>query len=110
MAEQIARRLVHPVHVLEHEHRPVGQKRSEQARRDTVQPRPPEGGLQLLHLAGRLDLDVEDQGEERDPGEQVGCDRGDSSAQGRRVGCSAPVQLQLEDRAKHPAERKIGRR
>ena len=59
VAQQLGRRLVDPVHVFDQQQRRIGQQRPQELLDDTVQPCPPERGLELEHLRRRQHLDVE---------------------------------------------------
>ena len=75
VAQQLGRRVVHPVDVLEHEQRRRVEQLAEQRAHDAVESRAPERGIEVVHLRRRLDVDVERRREERRPGNELLVDR-----------------------------------
>ena len=67
MAQQMTGRLVHPVDVLDHEHRRARQQLREQRLDHAVEPRSPECRLEIVDLRRRLEFHVERKREQRYP-------------------------------------------
>ena len=81
MREEIGRGFVHPVDVLEHEKRRGRKQAGEQLGRDLLEALSPEARLEVRHLHGLGQLDVEEGTDEREPRREPGASR---SARRRR--------------------------
>ena len=107
LAQELGRRLVHPVRVLDDQQRRRREQLRQQRLDDAVQARAPEGRLQLLDLLRRLHGDVERQRDEREPRQQAGVEPLDLVAQRR---ARRLVGGEVEQRAQDAAEREVRRR
>ena len=81
--KQLGGGLVHPVDVLEQDHRRRSEDRREQRRDDAVEPHPPERGLEVVDLRRRLDGGVEREAQQRDPGHELRRERLEPTAKRR---------------------------
>ena len=101
--EQVGRRLVHPVDVLEQDHGRRSEERLQQRRDDAVKSHSSECRLQVVDLRSRLDRGVEREPQERDPGHELRRERLEPTAKRRRVlgriGAERDVE-QAADRAR----------
>ncbi len=71
VAEQLGRRVVHPVDVVEDEQRRRVEQLTQERAHDAVEPCAPEGRVEVAHLGRCLDLDVERGREEGRPGNEL---------------------------------------
>ena len=80
---------------------------SEERSHDAVQARAPERWVEIVHLGGGLDLDVERRRQERCPWHELLVDRCSRSAEDRAIVLGSAVQFDVEQRAKERSERVV---
>ena len=105
--QQLRRRVVHPVHVVEHQEGRRVEQLAEERPHDAVQARPPEGRVEGFDLRRGLDLDVEWSGQQRRPGHELVVDLLQALAEDRAIVLTPAVQLYVEQRPEERAERVV---
>ena len=110
MAEQVGRRAVHPVRVLEDEQGRVRQERREQRADDAVQAGAAEGGVELVGLARGEHRQVERDGEQGQPRAELRRDRVQARAEHVRVARRVAVAGHVEQAAQQVPEDAVGGR
>ena len=105
--QELRRRVVHPVHVVEDEQRGRVEEVTEERSHDAVQARAPERRVEIVHLGRGLDLDVERRRQERRPRHELLVDLLQPLAEDRAIVLGSAVQLDVEQRAEERSERVV---
>ena len=96
MAQQVRRRLVHPVHVLHEEERRRLEQLAEHGLDDAVQARAAECRLQIVRLRRRVHRRVDHVGDERRPRHELAVDLLEPLGEQRRVRVRIAVHVDVE--------------